>query len=360
MESQDKEKEYEHSVWEIYRREWATASREKRIELNKRMLRWQELMRNGLTASQAYYKVMEKESDYRVIQEESGKSRSYSFWAKMGKAPFVILGLALVAAIVYSVIITGDRNALNTELESVQSVLASTQSELSSTKQTLASTQSELSSTKQTLASTQSELSSTKQTLASTQSNLTTTKQTLASTQQQLAVAQETLGGLGITLSTSKDRYGVPLIDNPTATNPTWSQLKTFLSQDQTEKHTYIKDVYDCTEFSRDVHNNAEAAGIRVAVVHVDFKNEIVGHALNAFLTSDYGLVYVDCTEDPDTIARVKTGKKYRAVELYRITKTNIRNDYWWDNLDSYYYFPSSFFPLMGRHKVTSSIIIYW
>ena len=55
------ETEYRHGVWEIYRREWAAANREKRLELNKRMLRWQELMTNGWTASQAYRKTIEEE-----------------------------------------------------------------------------------------------------------------------------------------------------------------------------------------------------------------------------------------------------------------------------------------------------------
>jgi len=59
VESQDKEKEYEHNIWEIYRREWATASEEKRVELNKRIFRWQGLMKSGWAASQAYYRVME-------------------------------------------------------------------------------------------------------------------------------------------------------------------------------------------------------------------------------------------------------------------------------------------------------------
>ena len=322
----------------------------------------------------------------------------HPFWTKMRKAFVVIPVLTLAAAIVYGIVVTGEIGTLKAELESVQSVLASTQSELGSTKETLASTQSELTSTRDTLASTQTELSSTEQTLASTQSELSLTEQaltstqselssteqrlsltqaelastdqklssaqqdltnlqaTLSSTQQQLTVAQETLGGLGITLSTSKECSDVALIDNPTATNPTWSQLETFLSQDQTEKHTYIENVYDCSQFSRDVHNNAEAAGIRAAEVQVWFRNEITGHALNAFLTTDYGLVYVSCTEAPDTIARVKTGKEYRAVKLYRITGTNVRNDYWWDTLSSYYYIPSS----TGGGAVTSSIEIYW
>jgi len=367
MEFQDTEREYKHNVWEIYRKEFATASSEKRIALNKRMRRWQELVKNGLTASQAYYRVMEEDSD---------KAPSYSFWSWKRKAPFIILGLALVAAIAYCVVITKDRDALNTELESVQSTLASTQAELSSTKQTLASMQVELSSTKQTLTSTQAELTSTKQTLSLTQAELASTDQklssaqqaltnlqaTLSSTQQQLTVAQETLWGLGITLSTSKECSDVALIDNPTATNPTWSQLMDFLSQDQTEKHTYIKDVYDCSQFSRDVHNNAEAAGIRAAEVQIKFGNESIGHALNAFLTTDYGLVYVSCTEGLDTIARVKAGKEYRAVKLYRITGTNVRNDSWWDTLSSYYYIlSSSYLPWSTRGLlVTSSIEIYW
>jgi len=384
MESQDKEKEDERNIWEIYSKEFATANREKRLQLNKRMRRWQELMKSGWPASQAYY---------RVTEEPQETPPSYPFWTKMRKAFVVIPVLALAAAIVYGIVITGEIDTLKTELESVQTVLASTQSELGPIKQSLASTQAELTSTQselssmeQTLTSAQAELSSTEQTLASTQAEVSSTEQrlsltqaelastnqdlssaqqaltnlqaTLSSTQQQLAIAQETLGGLGITLSTSKECSDVTLIDNSTATNPTWSQLMTFLSQDQTEKHTYIKDVYDCSQFSRDVHNNAEAAGIRAAEIQVEFRNEAEGHALNAFLTSDYGLVYVDCIE-ADTIARVKAGKEYRAVDLYRITGINVRNDYWWDALSSYYYIPSSqFIGTVGC--VTSSIEIYW
>jgi len=234
-------------------------------------------------------------------------------------------------------------------LTSTENQLSSTENELSSTKDELTSTENELSSTKDELESTESELSSTKNELTSTESEL-------ASTQQQLTVAQETLEGLGITLFASQECYDADLTDNSSATNPTWGQLKTFLSQDRTETNTYIKNVYDCSEFSRDVHNNAEAVGIRASVVHVDFRNASDSHALNAFLTTDYGLVYVDCTGGPDTVARIKAGKVYRAVKVYIITVTNIRNDYWWDTLSSYYYMPSS----TGGQAVTSTIRIFW
>jgi len=294
----------------------------------------------------------------------------------MRKALIVIPILALIAAIVYSVIITGEKDTLEAELESVQSSLASTEAELTSTEaeltsteaeltsteaeltsteQTLSSVQSELTTTKADLTGTESELASTENQLASARQTLTSLQDTLSDTQEELTIAQETLEGLGITLSTSNECFDVDLIDNSTATNPTWSQLRAFLSQDQTEENEYIKDVYDCSQFSRDVHNNAEAAGIRAAEVHVEFRNEVVSHALNAFLTTDYGLVYACCTE-ADTIARVKAGKEYRAVEPRRITKTNIRNDYWWDKLSSYYYIGSS----PRDQWVPLSIEIYW
>ena len=78
MESQ--EEGYKHKVWEMYRREWEAASREKRFELNNRMLHWQELIKSGLSAEQAYRRAME---------EESGKSTRYSFQSWMRKAPFL-------------------------------------------------------------------------------------------------------------------------------------------------------------------------------------------------------------------------------------------------------------------------------
>ena len=238
---------------------------------------------------------------------------------------------------------------LQTEVQAINTKLTATEADLTQAKMDLSDAQAKLTQT-------QADLTTTQTKLTQTQADLTTAQAALSGTQQQLAVAQETLAGLGITLSASKECYDVTLVDNPGATNPTWGQLMTFLFQDQTETHTYIKDVYDCSQFSRDVHNNAEAAGIRAAEVAVQFKNEIAGHALNAFLTTDYGLVYVDCTQRPDTIARVEAGKRYRAVKLDRIAGANIRNDSWWDTLSSYYYMPSS----TDGELVTSSIRIYW
>ncbi len=96
------------------------------------------------------------------------------------------------------------------------------------------------------------------------------------------------------------DGEPIELINNPYATNPTYSELLAFIEEDPTDKYTYIfgppKVAYVCSDFAEDVHNNAEAAGIRSAWVGIDIAGNSEGHALNAFETTDLGLVYIDCT----------------------------------------------------------------
>jgi uncharacterized membrane-anchored protein YhcB (DUF1043 family) len=300
-------------------------------------------------------------------------------------AVVVVLGLGLVGAVIYGIGVMKDKNTLATELQSLKSELASTQAELASTNNSLSATRSDLLSTRVTLTSTQSELTTTKNKLASTQSQLTTTNQTLTAklvelnaandkyasaqkslataqdslttTQKKLAAAQDTLNGLGITVASSAQCYDVQLVDNVTAKNPTWKELKDFLAADKTENHAYIPNVYDCSQFSQTLHNNAEAAGIRTAEVQVNFKNENVGHALDAFLTTDFGLIYVDCTGAPDKIANIVVGKEFRGVDLrWMASPANARNQSWWNLLSSYFYLPGK----TGGHDVTSNILIFW
>ncbi len=299
-------------------------------------------------------------------------------------AGFIVLGLGLIASIYFAITLALDKNALAAELESTQGVLATTQAELATTKDYLAATQVELDQTEETLTATSDELSDTQVTLTSTQSELETTsheltlktgelndangeinsleesvavlRESLASTSNLLDISQQTLEGLGIDVHVSRLCWDVELIDNPDAQNPTWDELMAFLAADQTEKHEYILNVYDCSQFSRDLHNEAEAAGIRAAEVQLWFANDSSGHALNAFITTDYGLVYVDCTTGPDKIARVKLDKEYRAADKYSVAGRNARSDPWWDSLMSYYYMSND----SGGHLIVEDIMIYW
>lgn len=96
----------------------------------------------------------------------------------------------------------------------------------------------------------------------------------------------------------------VCLVDNKDASDPTWQQLVVFLQADKTDGKDYSLLSFPCGAFAEEVHNNAEAVGIRAAWVSVDFQDKSGGHALNAFKTTDSGLVYVDCTGG-DVLSRV-------------------------------------------------------
>jgi len=87
----------------------------------------------------------------------------------------------------------------------------------------------------------------------------------------------------------------VRLWENPQARDVSWEQVKEFVMNDDTNSHTYIPGSFVCADFAALLHNRAEAAGIKTAYVSVDFA-EGPGHALNAFNTTDRGLVYIDCT----------------------------------------------------------------
>ncbi len=90
------------------------------------------------------------------------------------------------------------------------------------------------------------------------------------------------------------NKHAIQLINNSDASDPTWQELKSFLIKDETNTVIYSED-YLCGHFCERLHNNAEDAGIRsaVAVIEVGLS---APHALNAFITTDKGLVYIDCT----------------------------------------------------------------
>ena len=140
------------------------------------------------------------------------------------------------------------------------------------------------------------------------------------------------------------DGEPIELINNTNATNPTYAELVAFITEDTTDSKLYrdgskslgnIIVVHVCADFAEEVHNNAEAKGIRAAWVGIDFRGSAEGHALNAFETTDRGLVYVDCTgEDTigsqlirelksidtpsswDKIAYVEVGKVYGGIYI--------------------------------------------
>lgn len=88
----------------------------------------------------------------------------------------------------------------------------------------------------------------------------------------------------------------VHIVNNPVAKDMSFGELKSFILQDNTDDGAYIEGIRMCGEFAETLHNNAEQKGIKAAFVAIHFTNESIGHALNAFHTTDKGLVYIDCT----------------------------------------------------------------
>jgi len=103
-------------------------------------------------------------------------------------------------------------------------------------------------------------------------------------------------------------------------TNPTYNELINFLKNDYTDTIPYSED-YVCVDYAVRIHNNAERLGIRTAVVILDFYEDNDGHALNAFLTTDRGLIFIDCTNsgigNSDAIATIEVDETYHLEPLF-------------------------------------------
>lgn len=81
--------------------------------------------------------------------------------------------------------------------------------------------------------------------------------------------------------------------------NPSYKEMNDFLSQDTTDSNAYIKDEYVCSDFSAEVNNNAEAKGIRCAIVTISYP-EGYGHTVVAFETADKGLIFIEPQYDDE------------------------------------------------------------
>ena len=113
----------------------------------------------------------------------------------------------------------------------------------------------------------------------------------------------------------------VSLVNNPSARNPSWRELCDFLRVDRTDEQKYVPGIFVCSCFAEMLHNNAEAAGLRCAYVTVDLPE---GHALNAFRTTDRGLVFIDCTASlrgdapsHDSIVDLSEGRDYTPRAIF-------------------------------------------
>jgi flagellar basal body-associated protein FliL len=96
--------------------------------------------------------------------------------------------------------------------------------------------------------------------------------------------------------------------------NPTYQEMKAFIAQDTTNSMSYEEDEYVCVDFSAAVNNNAEAEGIRCAIVDM-FHPEGYGHTIVAFETTDKGLIFIEPQFDREV--ELIVGKSYSQINNF-------------------------------------------
>ena len=102
--------------------------------------------------------------------------------------------------------------------------------------------------------------------------------------------------------------------DGYTLQNPTYQEMKTFIAQDPTNANTYSEDKYVCVDFAAAVNNNAEAKGIRCAVVDI-FYPDGYGHTIVVFDTTDRGLIYIEPQFDQEV--KLEVGRSYSQINNF-------------------------------------------
>jgi len=134
----------------------------------------------------------------------------------------------------------------------------------------------------------------------------------------------------------------VVLVNNLNASDPTYNDLVRFLKADSTSSMKYVYPGWTCADFARQLHDNAEAQGIKAAFVAVEFYNSSIdysiydsgsgsydyplttpdmGHGFNLFNTTDRGPVYVDSSgiyesSTGDRIVYVAEGREFNEIDL--------------------------------------------
>jgi hypothetical protein len=131
--------------------------------------------------------------------------------------------------------------------------------------------------------------------LQQTQIELDNVKHELQDANKKLQLYKDTLG-IDISSDNKTPIEGANLKSNTTAKNPTWQQLMDFIKEDTSDCASYNFVKYKCVSYAESVYNSAYQRGIRAAFVTITFRYQKEGHALNAFLTTNKGLVYIDCT----------------------------------------------------------------
>lgn len=108
-------------------------------------------------------------------------------------------------------------------------------------------------------------------------------------------------------------QYHVNLISD----GKTYADVLQFLKEDQTNTLIYIDDIFDCTQFTQTLIDNARAQGFIVSAVEIYWNKEGDAHDIAAFMTSDKGIIWIEPQDDTQYDLNFPNGK------LCSITNSN-------------------------------------
>lgn len=102
--------------------------------------------------------------------------------------------------------------------------------------------------------------------------------------------------------------------------DPTLEEALAFVKMDQTDKHPFEFGEFDCSDFTQNFQHNATSQGLRCGACVMRFHrsadgHDWDGHYINAFCTTDAGLLLIDCTTG-DCVAQVEKGEIYTTIPL--------------------------------------------
>lgn len=103
------------------------------------------------------------------------------------------------------------------------------------------------------------------------------------------------------------DPAGQGVVPQVKLRNPTYLELRDFLTRDETDSRLYVSGEYVCFDFAAALNNNAEASGIRAAYVRI--RSREWAHAVVAFETTDRGLIFIEPQSDREV--RMAVGEPY-------------------------------------------------
>jgi hypothetical protein len=129
------------------------------------------------------------------------------------------------------------------------------------------------------------------------------------------------------TIEDRKDALGVHpvLLENADAHDPTYAELMSFLSTDDTVNNKYDNPNFTCANFASELQNHAEALGIQCGYASLKFYGKSDGHAVDVFNTIDRGPVYVDTTGGEDLI----TNGLYPGDRYHNLGVISQVTEYW-------------------------------